>query len=62
MFSEPVKKFLDRVFDKYIRYSAWALVDATHKSGSPWHKTYANGTGDRHIIPQSLIIKAKLLN
>lgn len=55
-----VLEFLDRVFDKYVRYSAWALVDATHKIGSPWHTVYNFGQGDRQRIPQKLIATAEL--
>lgn len=60
-FTEEIISFLDGVFDKYIRYSAWALVDATHKPGTPWYRVYANGAGDRQIIPQELVASVELL-
>ena len=58
---EDAGAFLDKFFDKYSKFSAWALVDKTHKQGSPWSKIYADGQGDKTIIPKTLLIGAETM-
>lgn len=58
---DKTSEFLDKFFNKYSKFSAWALVDKTHKAGSPWDKVYAGGQGDKSIIPKSLLIGAETM-
>ena len=43
---EADKQFLDEFWREYDDYSAWGLVEKTHKSGSPWSKVYNEGAGN----------------
>lgn len=47
--------FLKNIWEKYNRYSAWALVEITHRDKSPWSEVYAKGAGDKKVIPIGLI-------
>ncbi len=46
-------EFLEYIWKKYRRYSAFGLVDKTHEDGSAWSKTYDNGKGNYSIISVS---------
>lgn len=48
---DEVKQFLDTIWEKYNKYSAWHLVEKTHSPKSAWSTTYNNGQGDREVIP-----------
>lgn len=50
-------KIIDRIIDKYAKYSAAQLVDKTHKKGGPWDVVYHGGTGLRKVIPSQQILK-----
>lgn len=50
-----IKEFLDKIWDKYSKISAWGLVQKTHKAGSAWSKTYRNGLGNRNVIDPALM-------
>ena len=50
-----IKEFLDKIWDKYSKVSAWGLVQKTHKAGSAWSKTYRNGLGNRNVIDSALM-------
>lgn len=52
---EADKQFLDEFWREYDDYSAWGLVEKTHKSGSPWSKVYNEGAGNSEVIPRELI-------
>lgn len=43
--------FLEYIWGKYRRYSAFGLVDKTHEDGSAWSKTYNGGKGNFCVIP-----------
>lgn len=47
--------FLDEFWDQYKEYSAWALVERTHKKGTPWDSTYRDGDGEREVISEDLL-------
>jgi uncharacterized phage-associated protein len=47
-------RFLDKVYDRYISFSASQLVRLTHEPGTPWSKTYSIGESGK-VIPNSLI-------
>lgn len=34
------RKIIDRVLEKYGKYTAWDLSELTHKNGTPWSKYY----------------------
>ena len=53
--TEESKQFLKGIWEKYNRYSAWALVEITHRDNSPWSEVYAQGVGDKKVIPIGLI-------
>lgn len=50
---EDVVVFLESIWNKYRRYSAFGLVDKTHEKNSAWSKTYKNGEGNYSTIPIS---------
>lgn len=52
---EDVKKFLDKIWAKYNKISAWGLVQKTHKPNSAWSKTYRDGLGNKNVIDPTLI-------
>lgn len=52
---KDTKKFLDKIWDKYNKISAWGLVQKTHKPGSAWSKTYCDGLGNKNVIDPTLI-------
>ena len=54
-------RFLDDVFNRYIRHSAWALVDETHKTDQPWAAIFDNGKGNHQPIPRDKLAAAKVL-
>lgn len=58
---DNIKEFLDRIWNKYQKYSAWGLVEETHKKGSAWDKVYAGGSGDKEIISLDLLKQAEIL-
>lgn len=53
--------FLERIWEKYRRYSAFGLVDKTHEDGSAWSKTYNNGNGNRSVISIDSLTKTATL-
>ena len=55
----PVVPSVYNLFNKYIRFSAWALVDETHKEGSPWQRTYRDGIANIEI-PNELLAAAPI--
>lgn len=50
-----IKRFLDKIWNKYSKISAWGLVQKTHKPGSAWSKTYRNGLGNRNVIDPAMM-------
>lgn len=46
---KKTRDFLDRIWDRYGKYSAAYLVEKTHKSNSPWSRYYKKGASN--IIP-----------
>ena len=59
--SSEINKFLDNIWDKYNKYSAWYLVNETHVPKSPWSETYRGGLGDRDAITYDIIAGASTL-
>lgn len=55
------RQFLDEFWNEYDGYSAWGLVEKTHKKGTPWGKVYNDGAGNGKIIPLELINKEEQL-
>lgn len=53
--SQQEANFLDKFFDKYMKYSAWELVNRTHKKGSAWDKVYRSGKGNKQVISTKYI-------
>jgi len=49
-----VKTFLDQIWEDYGKYSANYLVSLTHKSNTPWYKSY-NSNGDKVISTDSML-------
>lgn len=47
--------FLDGFCDKYLKYSAWELVEKTHKTGSSWDQVYKGGRGNHEVIPVEMM-------
>ena len=45
----------DAVIEKKRILDPWAMVHDTHKPGGAWDQIYANGAGNRMVIPTSLI-------
>ena len=60
--SADEKAFLDRFFEEYAKYSAWALVNKTHEADSPWDKIYDDGAGETREIPIELLKTASLMS
>lgn len=57
------KTFLDNVWDKYSKYSAFYLVKKTHDGRlSPWKSIYNDGQGCYDVIPVDLIKQASTLS
>jgi len=52
--SRDEKAVLDRVWERYGRYSAFKLSDLTHKPNTPWFITYFS-TGESSPIETSII-------
>ena len=53
---DPVtRSIIDPVIEELRKVSPWALVDETHRKGSPWYQTYDGGRGLGEPIPNSLI-------
>lgn len=50
------EKILDNLLDKYIDVSANELVSKTHEPGTAWDTVFNGGTGNREVIPFTLII------
>lgn len=48
---EDVLFILNRVWDIYHKFSAWALRDKTHEPDTPWTKTYNESTPNKIIEP-----------
>ena len=59
--NEDVIDFLERVWGKYSRYSAFGLVDKTHEPGSVWSNVYNNGKGNRNVISIDMLAVAGIL-
>jgi uncharacterized phage-associated protein len=49
--TDQTKQFLDGMWEKCRKYSAWYLVDKTHKPNSAWSIVYNNGQGNHKVIP-----------
>jgi uncharacterized phage-associated protein len=48
------REIIDRVWNRYSRYSAYSLSDLTHKPGTPWYETYF-GPGKNSEITDDLV-------
>lgn len=59
---ENIKDFLEAIWKKYVKYSAWGLVEKTHEKGSPWDIVYADGSGNKKTISLKLLSSADTLN
>lgn len=53
--SESDKGILDGIIEKYVQIPVNKLVDMTHQKGTAWDRIYQNGSGNRKVIPFSLI-------
>jgi len=53
--------FINKMFEKYNKYSAWALVQMTHKKGSPWDIVYHGGNGNKQEIKLELLKTAETM-
>lgn len=53
--SDKDSSIIDKIIDKYIETPASTLVNKSHKKGGPWDIVYKDGSGNRDIIPFSLI-------
>ncbi len=51
---EETLSFINKVFDKYGRFSANQLIAMTHADGTPWHYIW-HKHGNRSEIPNKLI-------
>ncbi len=51
------KKFVDKIWDEYAKFSSGYLVNLTHKVNSPWAKAYRS---DTKIIDQDLILSSSV--
>ena len=60
--SEEDKALLDNFIEEYACYSASTLVERTHTLGKPWSMIFRNGSGNRSVIPYSLIVEKECLN
>lgn len=49
------KRIIDRSVDRNAKYSAYDLVNRSHRKGGAWDIIFNNGRGDRYLIPYSLI-------
>lgn len=58
---DDIKAFLDEMWNKYQKYSAWGLVEKTHEKNSAWDKVYAGGNGDKKVIDVNLLKEAAIL-
>lgn len=58
---EETQGFLNIVWEKYSKYSAFFLVEQTHMENSPWHITINNGHGLGQTISSSLIKEKAIL-
>lgn len=58
---EATIDFLERIWKKYSRYSAFGLVDKTHEPGSVWSKTYDDGKGNHTVMPIDALATAGTL-
>ena len=58
---DDIKAFLDEMWNKYQKYSAWGLVEKTHEKNSAWDKVYAGGNGDKKVIDVNLLKEAATL-
>ena len=45
---KQTRKFLDKVWEIYGKYSGIRLSKMCHKSGSPWHDTWVNAKGRKN--------------
>jgi uncharacterized phage-associated protein len=52
--SAPEREVIDRVWNKYSKYSAFTLSGLTHQPGTPWFETYF-GPGKNSVITDDLI-------
>ena len=50
-----VRKILDFVYENFASYTAWKLVDMTHKIGTPWDITREKNNNEKDVIDNSLI-------
>lgn len=57
---EMDREILDPIISDYMPIPANVLVDRTHAPGSAWDIIYANGSGNRQIIPFDLIIRKEV--
>lgn len=46
---------LNKILDKYAKYSAYELVDMSHKTDGAWARVYKDGAGRWHIIEFEII-------
>jgi uncharacterized phage-associated protein len=57
-----IESFLDKIWRKYNKYSAWYLVEATHNPKSAWSVVYKGGQGDHMVIPYDALRTTDTLN
>ncbi len=50
--SSEIKDEIDPIIKKLRVLYPWDLVEKTHNVGGAWDKTFQDGKGDRHTIPQ----------
>ena len=54
-------KILNKILDKYANYSAYELVDMSHKKGGAWAEVYRNGEGRWDTIEFEVIKKLECI-
>lgn len=59
-FDKETERFLTNVFDYYVKFHPFTLVDLTHEEGGPWHIIWEQAQ-DRAVpgmvIPNNLILE-----
>ena len=55
--SPQEKEVIDKVWNRYGKYSGFQLSQLTHKQGTPWFETYFGPQIKNKIIPNDLIRK-----
>ena len=55
-FSNRELRILELLSTEHKTKQSAAMVDITHAEGSPWHRVWADGMGEREVIPYALAV------